>query len=170
MVELADQHGAPVLLHLFATYDGASLANHRELSRFAREHMDTVVIAVAIQLDAPTFAAAFEESQTPPYSITYEPGETIVRGTSDLGVLEAVPTVIMIDAHGRECARQVGYASARILESMHEIALSRGGVETPPETEDVPAPEPEPEPEEAPPPPPPTPPGELGEGDVLIEP
>ena len=104
VVEIADQQGAPVLLHLFATYDGASLANHRELSRFAREHMDTVVLAVAIQLDAPTFAAAFEESQTPPYSITYDPSETIVRGVSELGPLEAVPTVIMIDAHGRESA------------------------------------------------------------------
>lgn len=128
ILELADQRGGPVLLFLFATYDGASIAIHRALTRFTRARMDTVVIAIALQLDAEVFATAYAETQAPPYTVTFDPRGAIVRGASDLGPLEAIPTVIMIDAHGVECARHVGYTSERELDAMYQIALSRGGI------------------------------------------
>jgi hypothetical protein len=175
VVELADQRGGPVLLFLFATYDGASIASNRGLYRFARAAQDTVVLGVALQLDAETFARAFAESQLPPYTVTYDSDGAIVRGASDLGPFEAVPTFVMIDAHGVECARHVGYASERVLWNMHEIALSRGGIAeptpTPPpaDVDETPASAVE----ETPSSDPETPPGEADgprEGEIVIEP
>ena len=162
VIEVADQHGAPVLLFLFATYDGASLATARGLARFTRDAPETVVIAVALQPDAETFAAAFVESQSPPYTVAYDAENRILRGLSDLGAIDAIPTLVMIDAHGREVARHTGYVSERMLQRWREEALGRGGVTQPP-----PAPEAEaeagPEPEDATPEPESEP-----EGDVII--
>jgi hypothetical protein len=138
IVELADQRGSPVLLFLFATYDGASLATVRHVARFAREARDTVVLAVALQPNAETFATAFAETQTPPYTVVWDPRNAILRGVTDLGIVEAIPTLIMIDAHGFECARHVGYANDRALWSMHAVAVSRGGIAPPGSTGDRP--------------------------------
>jgi peroxiredoxin len=130
-IELADQRGTPVLLFFFATYDGASIASSRGVARFAREALDTVVIGVALQPDAPTFAAAYVETELPPYAIAYDDDEMIVQGRSDLGAFEAIPMFVMIDAHGREVARHVGYASERQLRTWHEQAIARGGIVAP---------------------------------------
>jgi len=131
-LELVDQRGSPVLLFLFATYDGASLATHRSLQRFIDDAPETVVVAVALQPDAEVFSRAFVDSVQPPYTVAFDPAESIQRGTSDLGALEAVPTVVVLDASGRVCARHVGYASERDLRAMRQVALGRGGLATVP--------------------------------------
>ncbi|WP_157069060.1 TlpA family protein disulfide reductase [Sandaracinus amylolyticus] len=132
-IELSDQRGSPVLLFLFATYDGASLATSRGVSRFTREALDTVVIAVAVQPDAETFTAAYVESQSPPYTVAYEPAGRILLGTTDLGAIDSIPTLVMIDAHGREVARHTGYVSERVIGQWHQEAIARGGIVAPPE-------------------------------------
>ncbi|UJR81363.1 TlpA family protein disulfide reductase [Sandaracinus amylolyticus] len=155
-LELSDQQGSPVLLFLFATYDGASLAAARGVARFTREALDTVVIAVALQPDAETFTAAYVESQSPPYTVAYEPAGRILLGTTDLGAIDSIPTLVMIDAHGREVARHTGYVSERVIEQWHQEAMARGGIMTPAETptEEAPRrPTPLPVQTETPPPP-----------------
>lgn len=132
VIELADQRGSPVLLFFFATYDGASLASQRDLGRFTRDALDTVVIAVALQPDAPTFTEAFVASESPPYTVAFDPDDVVLRGLSDLGQLDEIPTFVMIDAHGREVARHTGYVSERRLHEWHREALERGGVTTAP--------------------------------------
>lgn len=168
ILELGDQRGSPVLLFLFATYDGASLAAARGVSRFTRDALDTVVIAVAVQPDAETFAAAYVESQSPPYTVAYEPAPRILMGVTDLGAVDSIPTLVMIDAHGREVARHTGYVSERVLAEWRREAVSRGGVVEPAEPQVRPPP-----PVRRPPPPRPRSPDdepELEEGDLIIEP
>ena len=131
VIELADQRGSPVLLFFFATYDGASIASTRGVERFARAAQDTVVIAVALQPDPETFTAAYVETEAPPFTVAYDAEGVIVQGRSDLGAFEAIPMFVMIDAHGREVSRHVGYASERQLRQWHEAAVARGGIVTP---------------------------------------
>ncbi len=129
VIELRDQRGAPVLLFFFATYDDASTASANDVARCAREALDTVVIAVALQPDAPVFAAAYVETEQPPYAVAYDPDNHILMGQSELGTFEAVPMFVMIDARGREIVRHVGYASERQMRGWREEALSAGGID-----------------------------------------
>lgn len=136
IVEVADQRGSPCLLFVTSTYDGISQAAIREVSAFARNHLDTVVLAVIAQPDAPTFAALYEETFEPPYTVVYELGDSIPRGTSDLGPFDAVPAFYMLDARGLLADGHVGWITADRLNQMHETAVSRGGiVAAPAETE-----------------------------------
>lgn len=128
IIELRDQRGAPVLLFFFATYDDASTAAARGVARFAREALDTTVIAVALQPNAPIFAAAYVETEEPPYAVAYDPDDRIVQGMSELGEFAAIPMFVMLDARGREIVRHVGYASERQLERWRQQALSGGEI------------------------------------------
>jgi hypothetical protein len=121
-VELADQRGSPVLLAVLATYDGVSQACMRSLSRFARDHQDVLVLGILAQPGAATFAPLFETAMAAPFSVTWDPSESITTGTSDLGPLDAVPTFVVLRADGRIGARHVGYLSARELEQLVESA------------------------------------------------
>lgn len=128
VVEIADQRGSPCLLFVVTTYDGVSQAAIREVSHFARTHLDTVVLAVIAQPDAATFAQLYEETFEPPYAVTFEDGDTIQQGTSDLGPFDAVPAFYMLDASGLLAADHVGWISAERLIAMHDQAVRRGGI------------------------------------------
>lgn len=125
LVEVADQRGSPVLLVVFATYDGASIASQRPLAAFTRDHLDTVVIAIAAQPDAAVFAREYARVIDPPYTVAFEEDPRVVEGTSALGVIEAVPAFVMLDSEGRERARHMGYASRRTLEQLWARATGR---------------------------------------------
>lgn len=125
-IALEDQRGAPVLLVVLATYDGVCQAAMRPLSRFARDHADRVlVLGVLAQPDAGTFAPLFERAMASPFTIAWDPSDGIVRGVSDLGPLEAVPSYFAIDPDGRIAARHVGFLGVQDLERFVEQA-SRG--------------------------------------------
>ncbi|GAB4115175.1 MAG: hypothetical protein OHK0013_49630 [Sandaracinaceae bacterium] len=119
-VALEDQRGSPVLLAVLATYDGVSQAAMRPLSRFARDHQDVLVLGILAQPDAATFAPLFEQAMASPFAITWDPSDSLTRGTSDLGPLDAVPTFIAIRPDGRIGARHVGFMSERDMEIMIE--------------------------------------------------
>lgn len=137
LVEVADQRGSPCLLFVASTYDGISQAAIREVSTFARTHMDTVVLAIIAQPDAATFAALYEETFEPPYTVVYEVGETIPQGTSDLGPFDAVPAFYMLDARGLLADQHVGWITGDRLDQMHAEAVSRGGIVASAPTGDV---------------------------------
>lgn len=115
-----DQRGSPMLLVVLATYDGVCQAAMRPLSRYARHHEEMLVVGVLAQPDAATFAPLFERAMEAPFAITWDPSESITRGVSDLGPLDAVPTYYQLDAEGRIRERHVGFLDEHDLERFME--------------------------------------------------
>ena len=134
-IHLGDLRGRPLLLFVFATFDGMSQAALRPLTRFARHHQDIHIVGVAAQPDAPQLLDPYERALSPPFPLTYDPERNVQEGTSALGAIEAVPTFIMFDARGIEVGRHVGFPNTDTLERLREDALSRGGLHDPGETE-----------------------------------
>jgi hypothetical protein len=119
---LGDLRGKPVLLFLFATFDGVSQAALRPLSRIVRHHPDVHVIGVAVQPEAEQLLDAWAYALSPPFTVAFDPRERIATGTSDLGEIESIPTYIVLDARGMEVDRHTGWASERQLDRMLEHA------------------------------------------------
>lgn len=115
---LGDLRGKPVLLFVFATWDGVSQASLRPLSRFVRAHPDVHVIGVAMQPDAEQLLDAWAYALSPPFTVAFDPRERLSTGTSDLGVIDTIPTYILLDIEGFEVERHVGYAGERKLDRM----------------------------------------------------
>ena len=127
-LHVGDLRGRPVLLFVFATYDGGSQAALQPLARFVRHHRDVHVIGIAAQPDAAQLLDPYERALTPPFALTYDPEGTVATGTSMLGGLDAVPTFVMLDASGHEVERHVGFPGTRTLDRLRDRALARGGV------------------------------------------
>ena len=127
-IHLGDLRGRPVLVFVFATYDGVSQASLQPLTRFVRHHRDVHVIGIAAQPDAAQLVDPYERALTPPFFLTYDPENTVATGTSMLGSLDAVPTFLMLDASGHVVDRHVGFPGTRTLDRLRQRALSRGGV------------------------------------------
>ena len=127
-IHLGDLRGAPVLIFVFATFDGVSQAALRPLRRFARDNPDVHVIGVAAQPDASQLLDPYESALAPPFPLTYDPARDVNHGTSPLGAIDAVPTFIMYDAHGLEVGRHVGFPSSHTLPRLLERAVRRGGI------------------------------------------
>ncbi len=134
-IHLGDLRGQPVLLFLFATFDGVSQAALRPTARFARAHPDVHVIGIAAQPDANLLLDPYEAALAPGFPLTYDPARNVHHGTSPLGPVEAVPTFIMLDAFGVEAARHVGFPNSHTLDRLLASALARG---RPQPLEDVP--------------------------------
>lgn len=127
-IHVGDLRGQPVLLFVFATWDGVSQAALQPVSRFARTYDDVHVLGVAAQPDAAPFVDAYEHALNPPFPMTYDPEQNVHEGTSALGAINVVPTLIMLDAHGLEVDRHVGFPNTNTLPNLRERALARGGV------------------------------------------
>ncbi len=78
------------------------------------------MLGVIAQPNAGTFAEVFTSALHPPFSITYDPDGRVEQGTSSLGVIDAVPMYIMIDAEGYVRERHVGFPNAQTLERLLE--------------------------------------------------
>jgi hypothetical protein len=134
-IHVGDLRGRPVLLFVFATFDGVSQAALQPIGRFLRHHRDVHVLGIAAQPDAAQLLDPYERALTPPFFLTYDPEGYVATGTSPLGSIDAVPTFIMLDASGHEVERHVGFPGTRTLERLRSRAMSRGGIR-----EDSPAP------------------------------
>ena len=119
-VFVGDLRGRPVLLFLFATFDGVSQAALRPLSRFVRHHPEVHVVGIAVQPDPEELVAAWAFALTPPFTVTFDPRDRVSTGTSDLGTVGTVPTFIVLGADGMEVARHEGWASENQLDRMVE--------------------------------------------------
>ncbi|MFW6050186.1 MAG: TlpA family protein disulfide reductase [Myxococcota bacterium] len=115
---VGDLKGQPVLMFLFATFDGVCQAALRPLGRFARAHSDVHVVGVAVQPDPEQLVEAYVHALSPPFVVAHDPEERVGAGETALGPVEGVPTYVMLDALGRLVARHEGYASQRQLEHM----------------------------------------------------
>ncbi len=127
-IHLGDLRGTPVLLFVFATFDGISQASLRPLQRFARRYNDIYVIGIAAQPDANQLLDPYESALNPPFPLTYDPARDVHHGTSPLGTIQAVPTFIMFDARGMEVDRHIGFPNSRTLPALREAAIDRGGI------------------------------------------
>ena len=127
-IHLGDLRGKPLILYVFATWDGVSQAGLRPVGRFARLHDDVAIIGVAAQEDAAMLLDPYEHALNPGFPMTYDPERRVHVGLSPLGDISAVPTVIAFDANGIEFERHVGFPNTDTLPAMRDEALSRGGI------------------------------------------
>ncbi len=116
--ELSSYRGAPLLVFVFATYDGASQASLRPLSRLMHDYPELQVIGIAAQFDAEMLVDAWVYALAPPFAVVYDAGEEIAQGRSGLGPIDAVPTYITLDATGHFVERLTGYQDGGALLAM----------------------------------------------------
>lgn len=98
--DVADLRGRRVLLFLFATFDLTSQAAIEPLQEFARQHPEILVIGVAVQPDPHELLTIFSEALQIEFDLTYDADNMILRGLSELGQINAVPSYILIEASG----------------------------------------------------------------------
>jgi hypothetical protein len=128
-VVLSRFRGQPLLIVVFATFDGVCQAALTPLRRFARAHQEVRMVGIAAQPNAEMLADAYAHALNPPFTVTYDPQTRVSRGLSPLGQLRAVPTFIAVGADGRIAAQLVGFATATRLTHLftdNGVALRSG--------------------------------------------
>lgn len=134
-IYVGDLHGKPVLLVFLATYDGVSQAALVPLRRVAARREDLHVVGVLVQQEADELADAWVHALAPPFPVGYDPDGTLRSGDGPLGVIEAVPTFVTLDANGVIVERRVGFQGERALNEMADTARAHaplGAREPPP--------------------------------------
>ena len=124
VLDVAQLRGRPLLLLLFATFDGASQVSLRALREFLQEHPEVQAVGVAVQPNARLLIDAWRAALDPPFTVTYDAEHQIEEGRSSLGKLEAIPTWVMLDAGGHEVGRHIGIVNRRILNRLHARLLN----------------------------------------------
>jgi hypothetical protein len=117
-LEVGEQRGHPVLLYVFATFDGVSQMLLTPLRNVAERHPDVRIIGIAAQPSARLLVDAYVHALAPPFPITYDPRETVRSGESALGAIDTIPTLIVLDARGVEVARHTGFADEPQIEAL----------------------------------------------------
>lgn len=121
-LDLGDLRGQPTILFLFATFDALSQAAFHPVASFHRLHPEAHVVGLAAQPDGEELVAAYTEAMHVSFTVAYDPDNTVARGISGLGPIEAVPMFIALDENGYVVHEHVGYASEGQLERMLLIA------------------------------------------------
>lgn len=117
-IEVGEQRGHVVLLYVFATFDGVSQAMLNPLRNIVERDPDLVVLGVAAQPSARLLVDAYEHALSPPFPIAYDPEETVREGSSALGAIDTIPTLIVLDRRGVEVARHTGFADQAQIEEL----------------------------------------------------
>ncbi|MCA9604753.1 MAG: TlpA family protein disulfide reductase [Myxococcales bacterium] len=119
-LEVGELRGHVVVLFVLATFDGPSQMSIRPLTQLVETDPDVRVVGIAAQQGARLLVDAYEAALAPPFPITYDPLESITGGTSPIGPLEAIPTLVVLDARGVEVGRHVGYCDETCLAGLLE--------------------------------------------------
>jgi len=98
--DVAEFRGRRVLLFLFATFDLTSHAAVEPLQQFAREHTDLKVIGIAVQPDPRELLAIFASALEIEFDVAYDADNLILRGLSEIGQVNAVPSYVLIESDG----------------------------------------------------------------------
>jgi hypothetical protein len=123
-VFIGDLRGRPVLLVFLATYDGVSQATLVPLRHLLLSRDDVHVVGVMLQQEADEFVDAWVNALEPPFPVGYDPDGTLASGETALGIIETVPTFIVLDANGVEVERRVGFQSEHRLGEMIDRAVA----------------------------------------------
>lgn len=121
-LEVGELRGRIVVLFVLATFDGPSQMTVRPLRELVESDPGVEVVGIAAQQGARLLVDAYEHALSPPFPITYDPLEQVAIGTSSLGTIEAIPTLVVLDARGVERARHVGYCDAACLAELVSTA------------------------------------------------
>lgn len=121
-IEVGEQRGHAVLLLVFATFDATSQMVLTPLRSVVERHPELVVIGIAAQPSARLLVDAYEHALSPPFPITYDPHQTVAEGESALGVIDGIPTLIVLDGRGVEVARHTGFADEAQIEALLRAA------------------------------------------------
>ena len=114
-LDVGELRGHIVVLLVLATFDGPSQMTLRPLGHLVETIPDIEVIGIAAQPSARLLVDAYEHALQPPFPITYDPEETVAAGSSALGPIEAIPTVVVLDRDGVEVGRHTGYCDDACL-------------------------------------------------------
>lgn len=117
-LEIGDLRGRIVVLFVFGTYDGTSQMAMTPLRELAEAHPEIAIVGIDVEPSARQLIGTFEQALTPPFPITYDPEDRLIGGATELGVIDTVPTLVVLDARGRERRRAVGLVTRQELERM----------------------------------------------------
>lgn len=117
-VDVGELRGHVVVLLVLATFDGPSQMALRPLRSLVERSPEVRILGIAAQQGARLLVDAYEHALSPPFPITYDPEETVAAGTSSLGELAGVPTLIVLDARGVEVGRFTGYCDDACLDEL----------------------------------------------------
>jgi peroxiredoxin len=114
-IQLADFRGRAVLLFPFATFDLPSQAALEPLQEVAREHPELTVLGIALQPDPQDLLGIFANALQVEINLAYETDNRLLRGLTDLGRIDGVPSYVLIDRHGAITKRWTGALNATAL-------------------------------------------------------
>lgn len=126
-LSLATLAGRTSVIGFLVTYDDASQAQARILGELAREHTPRLNVA-ALALDPPAnrpLVEMFAAGLGLPYPVAIADAATIA-GEGPFAGLHHVPSVVILDARGREVYRRIGLTPRGVLEEVLR-AVERGG-------------------------------------------
>ena len=121
-LDIGELRGRPVLLFVFATFDGASQLALHPLQELAEAHPGLAIVGIAAEPSARLLIGPYEHALHPPFQVTYDPEESVSEGESALGEIPGVPFFIALDARGVEVARHTGFAELAELEALLRAA------------------------------------------------
>jgi peroxiredoxin len=120
--ELSALRGKPVLLFMFATYDTASQLSLARLESLLKRDPTPTVVGIALQPDAQRFLELYQQTLAVSFLLCYDPKDVILKGTTALGEVRAIPLLVALDEHGHERARHYGPATdAQLTELVDAI-------------------------------------------------
>lgn len=126
-LSLATLAGRVSVIGFLVTYDDASQAQARILGELARQHTPRLNVA-ALALDPPAnrpLVEMFAAGLGLPYPIAIADAATIA-GEGPFAGLHHVPSVVILDATGREVYRRIGLTPRGVLEDVLR-AVEQGG-------------------------------------------
>ncbi len=112
--------GSRLLLFFFTTYDIASQVEMERLTRYAAGHPEFKIVGIALQPNAETLLGLYEDYLDIPFPVAHDPTGRVMEGLSDLGLIPAVPSFILLDEKGRAVARHTGATTAEVLGALVE--------------------------------------------------
>lgn len=117
-VHVGDLRGQVVMLVFVSTFDGVSHAMLTELGRFSEAHPEVAFVGVMHQPGAEALADAFVNAMNPPFPLGFDPDGVIANGSTPIGEITVVPTMITLDRAGHVVSRRDGFQGDRVLEAM----------------------------------------------------
>jgi hypothetical protein len=115
-VDLRDYRGEPLLIFVFATFDGASQASLQPIELVKRARPSLRVVGIAAQPDPRELVDAWVHALEPTFPVGYDPTGNLLAGETALGNIESVPLFVLIDASGVPLQQHRGFMAPEDLE------------------------------------------------------
>jgi hypothetical protein len=121
--DLARLRGRPALLFMLATYDTASQLALVPLSELQAKRPELQLLGIALQPDAEKFLPLYANALDVQFPLAFDPSGNLLRGTTSLGEIPAVPCYLLLDAEGVVQARYVGVMELDALDDFVKPVL-----------------------------------------------